>query len=207
MYVTKYSHSCLYVEDQNVSVLIDPGNYSVDEGLRPDLFNSLNYLLITHEHQDHFYIPFIKLVLQKFPEVKIITNKSVSKILEQENIHIATESVRTIYQFDAPHQKALKLPPPINTGFTIMDTLTHPGDSLAYSHSARILAMPIVGSWGSTVACLDKAIELGVEKVIPIHDWHWRDEAREWYYDMASDYLKSREIVFVPIKDGIRTEI
>lgn len=207
MKITKYTHSCIYVEDQGISILIDPGNYSIQEGLRPEMFSTLNYLLITHEHQDHLYLPFVKQVIEKFPEVKILTNKSIIKILEQENIYAAVESIPEISQFDAPHEKALKVPSPINTGFTILDTLTHPGDSLSYSQSARILAMPIVGSWGSTVACLDKAIELGVEKVIPIHDWHWRDEAREWYYGMASDYLKSHRIVLVPIKNGVRTEI
>jgi len=206
MKITKYTHSCIYVEDQGISILIDPGNYSIQEGLRPEMFSTLNYLLITHEHQDHLYLPFVKQVIEKFPEVKILTNKSIIKILEQENIHVKVESIPEISQFDAPHEKALKSPP-TNIGFTILGTLTHLGDSLSYAHSAPILAMPIVGSWGSTVDCLDKAIELGVKKVIPIHDWHWRQEAREWYYSMASDYLQPYGIDLVGMKDGIQTEM
>jgi hypothetical protein len=47
------------------------------------------------------------------------------------------------------------------------------------------------------VAAVEKAVKLQPKIVIPIHDWHWREKARERMYQMAADYLKSKGIEFM----------
>ena len=62
MKVSKHLHSCLLVEDDAGPVaLLDPGNYTLEESALPvDELSRLDFVLITHEHQDHMSVPLIK---------------------------------------------------------------------------------------------------------------------------------------------------
>jgi metal-dependent hydrolase (beta-lactamase superfamily II) len=82
MKVTKFAHSCFLIEDLGQKILIDPGIYSDQQNQLIDL----NFVLITHEHPDHFDIDSIKQIISNNPTVKIITNTAVKKILDAENI-------------------------------------------------------------------------------------------------------------------------
>jgi L-ascorbate metabolism protein UlaG (beta-lactamase superfamily) len=53
-----FGHACIFLETRSVSVLIDPViSYGYDNGIRRFLYNDLppiiDYILITHNHQDH----------------------------------------------------------------------------------------------------------------------------------------------------------
>ncbi len=92
MKVTKFIHSCLLIEEDGKSLLIDPGNYT-NESKVLNVFDlkSLDYLLITHEHADHMDISLIKEVIEKFPQVKIVSNNSVVKLLAKESVNVSTQ--------------------------------------------------------------------------------------------------------------------
>ena len=167
----------------------------------------LDYILITHEHPDHMYVPFLKELIGKFPNVQIISNESVAKILKNKGLNVSVEGEDDFSLEEVPHEKALVNPPPQNVLFTVFNKLTHPGDSLSYAVSAEVLAMPIVGSWASTTACLDQAIKAKPKIVIPIHDWHWKDEARKWYYQKAKEYLKQSGIDFKSLETNEVIEV
>src|SRR5260221_6406985 len=93
MKISKHLHSCLLVQDQNKTVLIDPGIFTAQEkALDLKKIDKLDYLLITHEHSDHLYLPFIKEIVAKFPNVKIVTNQSIVNILSKENITATTQA-------------------------------------------------------------------------------------------------------------------
>ncbi len=209
MKISKHVHSCLLVEEAGKTILIDPGEYTYKEKvLDLNALNNLDYLLITHQHTDHMHLPLIKNILEKFPEVKIMSNQSVAEILNEElGCDVSIHGNNDIQLTKAPHEKALSNPPPKNVLFTIANKLTHPGDSITYNNSTEILAMPIVGSWASTVTCLDQAIKVKPKIVIPIHDWHWKDEARKWYYQKAKEYLKNSGIEFKGINTAEVIEV
>ncbi len=194
MKITKLVHSCLLVEDKGKAVLIDPGIYSKEAVLASN-FASLDYMLITHEHADHFYLPLLKQIREKFPQVKIITNKSIAKILEQEGIKAFTNSEEGIGIVPANHEKILGKEVE-NVAFTLFNQLTHPGDSLQIATTTDILALPIQAPWGSMVEAIEKAVDLKPKVIIPIHDWHWKDEARNSLYTMADEYASNKGILF-----------
>src|SRR4051812_1934168 len=77
MKVTKIGHACLIVEEAGLKALIDPGNYS----LVPDA-TGLDVVLITHEHDDHCYLPALQEVLKRNPQAEVITHEAVGKKLE-----------------------------------------------------------------------------------------------------------------------------
>lgn len=196
MKVSKHVHSCLLVEEGGTTVLIDPGNYTSEENaLDVGSLKHVNFLLITHEHADHMHLPLIKKIVKKFPEVKIISNKSVADILGKDGIKASTKGNDIIKMENVPHEMTLSGAPE-NVMFTVFGKLTHPGDSLRFNKTADVLALPIQAPWGSMVAAVEKAAKLKPKFVIPIHDWHWNDKARKKMYEKAADYLKQRGIEF-----------
>lgn len=202
MKISKHVHSCLLVEDEGKTILIDPGNYTFEEkGLEVGKLEKLDFLLLTHEHADHMHLPLIKEITEKFPELKIISNNSVRKILEREGLGVTVQHPM-LDMLEAPHELLLGGRTAENTLFNISQKLTHPGDSFKFDKTCDILALPIQAPWGSFVASVEKAAAVKPKIVIPIHDWHWKDAARRRMYDMASQYLADKGIDFRGLEVG-----
>lgn len=208
MIITKYLHSCLLLEEQQKTILIDPGQYTYDTKVFPlNTLQNLDFILITHEHADHCYVPFIQELLQKFPKVQILTNESVVNTLRAVNVDASTKTPEFITTESVPHEDVVTAVPPENTQFTLFQKFTDPGDSYHIRITAPILALPIQAPWGSFSDALKLAETLSPQYVIPIHDWHWKDEVRKNLYQRAYDYLKLSEIEFKGIETGESVEI
>lgn len=208
MKISKHIHSCLLVEENGIVVLIDPGSYTFDEkALDLTKINRLDYLLITHEHFDHMHIPLVKEIVAKFPQVKIISNPSVKDILGKEGITVSVEDNEVVTHQQVPHEKVWGFPPPQNYQFTIFGKLTTPGDSHSFTQTAEILALPITAPWGSTTRAVEIAESLKPKVIIPIHDWHWRDEARKAFYQRLTEYFQTKGIDFRGLETGVITTV
>ena len=82
MKIIKFGHSCFLIEENDVRILFDPGNYSnLQDGVQ-----NLDIILITHQHADHCYPQSIKNILKNNPSVKIFTNSGVGAVLNKEKI-------------------------------------------------------------------------------------------------------------------------
>ncbi len=204
MRITKYVHSCLLVEEQGKTVLFDPGTYSTEHNdLDIAYLKKVDVLLITHEHQDHLDIPFVRLLAEKFPDLKILSNASVAALLEREGIEASSKGNEFVSMESAPHEQLLENQSiPENTLFTLWGRFLHPGDSLHFEKTAEILALPLQAPWGSFVQAIAKAVLLKPKLVLPIHDWHWRDEARKNLYERARAHLKEHGISFAALETG-----
>src|SRR3989344_7380024 len=215
MKITKHIHSCLLVEEAGKRILIDPGNYTFDEGaLDLGKIGNLDLILITHEHLDHAYPPLIKKVLERFPEIKILANGAVRNFLMKEGISAFMDNFEGITLANAPHEILLGGRTAENSLLNIFGNLpagkaglTHPGDSLQFDKSLDVLALPIQAPWGSAVASIEKAALLKPKIVIPIHDWHWKNFARKKMYDMAKNYLAQKGIELRGLEAGEEFEI
>src|SRR5258708_31972085 len=131
MKITKYPHSCLLIEEQKDIILMDPGNYTYEEkAIDLSKISKVDYLLITHSHQDHMSIPLIKEICTRFPQVNIISNDNVRDLLKAEGLTIATTETEQIKMIEANHGPLFDQTPPVNTQFDIYNKLTDPGDSL-----------------------------------------------------------------------------
>ena len=203
MKISKHIHSCLLVEEQGKAVLIDPGSYTLQEtALNIEDLKQLDAVLITHEHADHVSLELLRRIMEKFPDIAILTNKQVAAKLAREHIEVfKKEEPSFIKKQNAPHEKILGAIPE-NTLFHVFGKLTHPGDSFQFAKTKEILALPIQAPWGSMVQAVEKAVEIKPKLVIPIHDWHLRDEARKHFYDAAENYLRNRGIEFRGLEVG-----
>lgn len=207
MKITKFVHSCLLVEDQNQTILIDPGAFS-KEALSKVKIPKLDLLLITHEHQDHFDIDQVKQLVSQFPQLRIVSNESVVAQLKDAGITAYTQVPADVAMEVVQHENLWPgEKPPLNGIFTIFDKLTHPGDKLDFKKSAEVLALPIQAPWGSFVWAMETAMATKPTKVIPIHDWHLNPDARNWYYHLAEETLKPLDIEFIKIEDGKAVEV
>jgi L-ascorbate metabolism protein UlaG (beta-lactamase superfamily) len=206
--ITKYVHSCLLVETDDRVAIFDPGAMS-QSAFNIDELNSLDDIFITHVHQDHLSIPFVKDLVGKFPNVRITGTKEVVDALQAEGIRAHTEESEGAVFFDSPHENVLPLIDlqPEEIGIHYLDKFSHPGDSHSFSETKEILALPITAPWGSAVTGLNKAIELKPKYVIPIHDWHWSEQAQSQMYGMFEAALAKNDIVFFKPETGKAIDI
>jgi L-ascorbate metabolism protein UlaG (beta-lactamase superfamily) len=208
MKIIKYLHSCLIIEEQGKTFLIDPGQYTYDAKIFPlETIPNIDHILISHEHLDHFSLPFVKEVLTKFPNLSIITNESVCSLLEKETIEATTEGNDYIIVQPVPHEDIVFATPPLNVMFTLFGKFSDPGDSHHFSTTASILALPIQAPWGSFADAIKLAEAISPQYVIPIHDWHWKDEVRKGMYQHAAEYLQQSDIIFKGLETGEIIEI
>lgn len=209
MKITKLVHSCLLVETPDRVGLIDPGNFSV-EALDNISLSQLDDILITHEHGDHMDIDMIKRLLNDFPAVNIIAPAEAAQKLQEAGIETATDKLTDgVETFDSPHESVAPLfgQPPQEYGFHYLGKLSHPGDSHSFSETKSILALPVSAPWGSTIKAINVGLELKPDYIIPIHDWHWNDQASESMYDRMANVFKKNGIEFIKTKNGKPFEI
>lgn len=206
MKITKYNHSCLIVEEDKKVIVIDPGNYSVPVFPINEI-QQLDYILITHEHQDHFDLPLVKQLVTKFPQVKIITTQPVVEALQKEGITATTQGDENILTMPIPHEKVWMGPRAENVMVTFMNKISHPGDSLQVSQATEVLALPISGPWCNTTEAVELGVKLKPKVIIPIHDWHWKDEVRQGMYQRLKGYFATEGIEFIAIENGEPVEV
>jgi L-ascorbate metabolism protein UlaG (beta-lactamase superfamily) len=206
MKITKFVHSCLLVEmppPVNRTALFDPGVMS-EGALDVDKLEFLDDIIITHNHPDHMSIPLIKKLVAKFPEVRITTTPEAAKQLEAEGIKATTEESTGIVFFDSPHEDVGPVyPQPEEIGVHYLDLLTHPGDSHSFNEAKTILALPMTGPWGAMIKAVNLGFELQPKYIIPIHDWHWSDDARNSTYNDMERLFKDKGITFFKMETGV----
>jgi len=212
MKITKFVHSCLLVEDSPAGggkrVLIDPGIYSYQaRALNLDSLGSLAYLLITHEHADHFHLPFVKEIVAKFPDVKIVTDASVVEILNKAGVSATSNNDDVVKNRPASHEPIFGGPAPTNALFEVFGSLTHPGDSFHFELLTPLLALPVQAPWGSTTEAVNLALKLKPKVIVPIHDWHWNEEGRKSMYSRLESFFAENGISFKPLETGQAVEI
>lgn len=208
MKITKYLHSCLLVENEDKTILIDPGIFTaMAKALDVNSINRLDYLLFTHEHPDHMHLPLVHELVANFPDVKIITNPSIVEILKKENIKATAEGDETVQLDVVMHEQLWDKEPPQNAIYTVFGRLTHPGDAMSFTKSAEILALPVTAPWGSTSQAVNKALEVGPKTIIPIHDFMWKDDFRKNLYQRLHEFFKEKGIDFRSVETGEPIEV
>ncbi len=178
MIVTRLGHACLLVESPSTRILIDPGSFSATWHELTDL----DAILLTHQHPDHFDADNVEAVIGANPEVRVIVEPAVAKMLGEQSPHAALvgEIVDlgsvTVEVVGGEHAVVHdRIPAVGNVGYIIREsggpTLFHPGDSYDVTPSGiDLLALPFVAPWAKTAMTIDFANSVTPERAIPIHD-------------------------------------
>lgn len=207
MKITKFVHSCLLVEmpePVNRTALFDPGTMS-EAALSQHELAFLDDIIITHQHNDHMSIPLIKQLTAQFPQVRITAPTDAVQLLAAEGITATDQPSPGITFFDSPHAQIRPLfanDPPDELGIHYLDMLSDPGDGHDFHETKAILALPVQAPWGSTRQAVELALQLKPQHILPIHDWHWSDEARRSSYDKLEQLFAEQHITFHKLATG-----
>lgn len=177
MNITKVGHCCLIIETKGKRIMTDPGSYTVETHSN---IGNIDCILFTHEHQDHFHLDSLKVLMAKNPNVVVYANSSVSGILEKEGIthvkivpgkeaKLGDVSLVGIGEKHAPIHSSIPLFE--NTGLFIDGQLWYPGDSFTNPERAvDILALPVAGPWTKISDAADYALLLKPRIAFAVHD-------------------------------------
>jgi len=209
MKITKYVHSCLVVETPDRTAIFDPGVMSA-EALGPAIagLSRLDDIFITHVHPDHCDPALIKQLLTKFPQTRVTGPAEVVAALAKEDIAASDQAPEGVVFFESPHENGLELfSSPEEKGFHYLNALSHPGDSHSFQETKAILSLPVTAGWGSSARAVSLALELKPTHVLPIHDWHWSEEARQLMYGRFEKIFKEQGITFHKLQTGQPVDI
>lgn len=212
MKIKKIGHCCLLISLDKLTILTDPGNFSVGQ----NEITGIDIILITHEHSDHLHIDSLKEVLKNNPAAKIITNTGVGKLLESAGIAYEILDGRTdkeiagilLESFDGKHEEIYKEIGQVqNTGYFIDKKLFYPGD--AFTNPGKpvdILALPVAGPWCKTPDAISYALKIKPRIAFPVHDGMLQPDKIGASHKIPSIVLQENGIEFVIINDGEEKE-
>lgn len=216
MKITKLVHSCLLVEVSGKKILVDPGVYSwQDEGVQAADLSGISAVVVTHNHPDHLNNDFAEAVKQSSPEAQWYGTQQTASQLKTIGITCSTTSQDKDVQFiESVHADLSPWFPeqPEHTSYLLFGELLVSGDcqTLTGSHGARVLASAVNGGpWGAVVGfCkMIEAMQDRPQVVLPLHDWHWNQTARNAIYDRLPEVMNQFDVNFVPLQNGMSTEV
>ncbi len=201
MKITKFGHSCIYVEAVDSTALFDPG---VFYKLPIDDISKLDHLFITHEHPDHYDAEVVVVLVQKFPDATITAPQGVVGDLSPRGVVASTTPPEGTALFASPHEyiEPFGAKTPEQIGVHFHNVFSHPGDSHSFTETMPVLFLPISGPWGTVVRATELALELQPKVVIPIHDWFLSEEAKAWTYARLTEVFAEHRIQFAGLAPG-----
>jgi L-ascorbate metabolism protein UlaG (beta-lactamase superfamily) len=172
MKVTRFTQSCLLLEEAGSKLLIDP---SAAEKDHIGKLGELEAVLYTHEHADHFDAELAQTFVEQ-AIAPVYANASTAKLIKASKTVVENGHEFTLGKFKV---KAIELPHclmpdgsagPQNTGYLINDSFFHPGDGRELAGlKVDNLALPIIGPDISIKDAFSFAKQVSAKKTIPIH--------------------------------------
>jgi L-ascorbate metabolism protein UlaG (beta-lactamase superfamily) len=181
MLMTKFSHSCVRLEQDGSVLVIDPGTFSeIEEALA-----GASAVLVTHEHPDHIDVDRVVAALSADPSVELWAPQGVATAVTEglgdaagdrihavaggEEFSAAGFGVRT---FGGQHALIHPLIPVIaNVGF-LVGTVYHPGDAFIVPDGVDVgtLLVPVHAPWSKLAEVVDFVASVRAPRAFQIHD-------------------------------------
>ncbi|MFJ7946356.1 MBL fold metallo-hydrolase [Streptomyces sp. NPDC096354] len=185
--LTKKTHSCIRLEKDGRTLVIDPGGFSEE-----DAALGADAMLVTHEHADHFDEGRLRAGLEANPAAEVWTLRSVAEQLSAAfpgRVHtVGHGDTFSAAGFDVQVHGELHavihpdIPQITNIGFLVDGSLFHPGDALTVpDHPVDTLMLPVMAPWNKISEVIDYVREVKPRRAIDIHDALLTDLARPIY--------------------------
>jgi L-ascorbate metabolism protein UlaG (beta-lactamase superfamily) len=206
MKIKKLGHCCLVIETNGKRIMTDPGSYTTEEQTKE---KNIDLILITHEHGDHLHVESLKKILENNPNIKIITNDGVGKILSETGIKyevlenkIAKEILGVeLEAHDCKHEEIFEEYGQVqNTGYFIDGKLFYPGDAFYNpGKPVEVLALPVAGPWTRIKDFMKYALDVKPKFCFPVHDGGLK--STELTYKIAKILIKF-DVVFKTFEEN-----
>ncbi|WP_335937324.1 MBL fold metallo-hydrolase [Streptomyces sp. PTD5-9] len=185
--LTKKKHSCVRLEKDGRTLVIDPGGFSEE-----DAAVGADAILVTHEHADHFDERRLRTALEADPAAEIWTLRSVADRIAAAfpgRVHtVGHGDAFAAAGFDVQVHGELHavihpdIPRITNVGFLVDGSVFHPGDALTVpDHPVDTLMLPVMAPWNKISEVIDYVREVAPRRAIDIHDALLTDLARPIY--------------------------
>lgn len=187
MRIVKKTHSCVRLEKDGRTLVIDPGGFS-----EQDAAAGADVLLVTHEHPDHFDEGRLRAALEANPEAELWTLASVAERMSPAfvgRVHtvghgdtfdaagFAVEVHGELHAVIHPD-----IPRITNVGYLVDGSVFHPGDALTVpGRPVDTLMLPVHAPWNKISEVIDYVREVAPRRAIDIHDALLTDLARPVY--------------------------
>ena len=177
MRLTKYTHSCIRLDDGGRALVIDPGTFSETQLA----LAGAHAVLITHEHVDHLDVPALVAAAQADTELRVWAPAPVVELLAElgdrvtavgvgESFEAAGFTVRTFGGLHALIHPLIAAPV-ANVGFLVEGSVYHPGDSFMVPPvPVETLLIPIHAPWSKISEVIDFAAAVRAPRAFQIHD-------------------------------------
>ncbi|MET7617433.1 MBL fold metallo-hydrolase [Streptomyces sp. NPDC005408] len=187
MRLMKKTHSCIRLEKDGQTLVIDPGTFS-----EQDAAIGADVILVTHEHLDHFNEDRLRAALEANPGAGIWTLRSVAEKISAAfpgRVHtVGHGDTFTAAGFDVQVHGELHavihpdIPRITNVGYLVDGSVFHPGDALTVpDHPVETLMLPVQAPWSKISEVIDYVREVKPRRAIDIHDALLTDLARPVY--------------------------
>jgi L-ascorbate metabolism protein UlaG (beta-lactamase superfamily) len=173
--LTKFTHSCVRLDDGDHTLVIDPGIFSeLDAAL-----DGADEVLITHEHPDHVDVDRVRSAARADSQLRIRTPPNLAAALDLgDQVVAVTPGERfeaagfAVEVFGGQHALLHPTVPVVqNNCYLIDETVYHPGDSVIVpTKPVRLLLLPIHAPWSSTADAMDFVVSVRPPRAIQIHD-------------------------------------
>jgi len=176
--LTKQGHSCIRLDKDGRTLVIDPGGAGFTEAGATD---GAAAVLITHEHPDHFDGGRVRAALDADPALEVWTLASVAGQLSTAypgRVHtVGHGDTFTAAGFEVQAHGELHavihpdIPRITNVGYLVDGALFHPGDALTVpDQPVETLMLPINAPWSKAAEIADYVREVRPARVFDIHD-------------------------------------
>lgn len=175
MRLTKFTHSCVRLDDGERGLVIDPGVFSEVAAA----LDGAQAVLITHEHADHVDMERLTAAAKSDPRLRVWAPAPVAETLRDLGEQVVT--VGAGQSFDAAGfgvqtfggQHALihaSIPVVTNVGY-LVGGVYHPGDALIVPPvPVETLLAPVHAPWSKTAEVIDFMVAVRAPHVHQIHD-------------------------------------
>ncbi|WP_455357084.1 MBL fold metallo-hydrolase [Streptomyces sp. SYSU K217416] len=187
MRLTKKLHSCIRLEKDGQTLVIDPGAFSEE-----DAAVGADAVLITHEHPDHFDEGRLRAALEADPGAEVWTLRSVADRISAAfpgRVHtVGHGDTFTAAGFDVQVHGELHavihpdIPRITNVGYLLDGSVFHPGDALTVpDQPVETLMVPVMAPWNKISEVIEYVREIKPRRALDIHDALLTDLARPIY--------------------------
>jgi L-ascorbate metabolism protein UlaG (beta-lactamase superfamily) len=176
MRFTKLGHSCVKLEKDGATLVIDPGGWS-DAAAALD---GAAAVMVTHEHPDHLDADAVRAALSGDPGLTLWANRSIcarfgefgDRVHEVRHGDALEVAGFDVHVYGVDHALVHPdIPLVVNTGFLVESELFHPGDSLTVPEApVNTLLLPISAPWLKAQEMIDYFRAVAPARGYAIHD-------------------------------------
>jgi L-ascorbate metabolism protein UlaG (beta-lactamase superfamily) len=176
MRLTKFGHSCIRVEHEGRTLVVDPGGFTA-----PEAVDGADAVVVTHQHPDHCDPTNLRRTdapIVTIDEVAAMLRESAPDVAERVTVVEPGEEADAGLPVRAVGELHAVIHPDIprvhNCGFVVTagdTTLFHPGDALTPPHvPVDLLCVVVSAPWMKASEAVDFARLVGAPRNLAIHD-------------------------------------